>query len=430
MNNYFPHFSIKKLLDLFGRDKSGNVAILFGMTLIPLIALGGSAIDFLRAMDARTTLRTATDAAAIAAVKMGANETTPDDEIRANIQTYMDANWTITHQKPEFTFSFNDAGNLVVQSTSLVKTVFLSVIGIDETPISALSEVATGAGKIEVAMVLDNTGSMAGSKIIALKDSTQLLLDTLFEADPTGEAVKVGIVPFAEFTNVGETAKNEPWLDIDETTNKWCEAAEWTNNQHNNDMCDSFQYTPGSWHGCVAPRANPYDASDEEPISGSLVRGIPAPCHVQEITRLTNSEQVLDAEIEKMQSSGWTYIPVGMEWGWKVLSPEGPYADGADYDDEEWIKAMLVFTDGANTAYFPNTGGTADQRTEVICNAIKDKEIKVYTITFEVIDTGIKDLMQQCASSPSWYFDAADGDALKAAFQAIANDLNKIRLAR
>ncbi|HMK42069.1 MAG TPA: pilus assembly protein TadG-related protein, partial [Methyloceanibacter sp.] len=50
----------------FARDKAGNVAILFGLALIPIVIGVGAAIDYGRALVVRDRMADAADAAALA----------------------------------------------------------------------------------------------------------------------------------------------------------------------------------------------------------------------------------------------------------------------------------------------------------------------------------------------------------------------------
>ena len=62
---------------------------------------------------------------------------------------------------------------------------------------------------IEVALQLDVTGSMAGSKLQALKDATKLLVDTLIPDDPAllnGQKVRIGYAPYDYGVNAGPYA--------------------------------------------------------------------------------------------------------------------------------------------------------------------------------------------------------------------------------
>ncbi|HEY8564960.1 MAG TPA: pilus assembly protein TadG-related protein [Beijerinckiaceae bacterium] len=52
----------------FGRDRDGNVAVVFALMLLPVVAMAGFALDYTRATQARSSLQMAADTAAIAAV--------------------------------------------------------------------------------------------------------------------------------------------------------------------------------------------------------------------------------------------------------------------------------------------------------------------------------------------------------------------------
>ena len=52
----------------FRDERKGNVAIIFGLSLVPMVFLGGMALDFSSAIQKRTRLNAAADAAALAAV--------------------------------------------------------------------------------------------------------------------------------------------------------------------------------------------------------------------------------------------------------------------------------------------------------------------------------------------------------------------------
>ena len=54
----------------------------------------------------------------------------------------------------------------------------------------------------------------------------------------------------------------------------------------------------------------------------------------------------------------------------------------------------------------------------------------IYTITFQLADGPIKDLMRNCATEPEMYYDTPTNDQLQAVFQAIAKGLNKLRISK
>ena len=82
--------------------------------------------------------------------------------------------------------------------------------------INVTSEVLWGMKKLELALALDNTGSMASSgKMAALKKAAHALLDTLKKAAKKDGDIKVAIIPFDTTVNLGTSYKNQPWFDID-----------------------------------------------------------------------------------------------------------------------------------------------------------------------------------------------------------------------
>lgn len=78
------------MLFRFRRDTRGVTAILFALLLVPIIAFTGIAIDYGRALAARTKLVQAIDAAALAA---GAFPNLDQEEIERQAQIFFDANY-------------------------------------------------------------------------------------------------------------------------------------------------------------------------------------------------------------------------------------------------------------------------------------------------------------------------------------------------
>ena len=75
-------------------------------------------------------------------------------------------------------------------------------------------------------------------------------------------------------------------------------------------------------------------------------------------------------------------------------------------------------------------GNALDDRTAAACRHAQDQGIRVYTITFQVSSSSTRDMMRDCATHPSLYFDSPSNAALRNAFELIAGDLTNLRLAR
>ena len=201
-------------------------------------------------------------------------------------------------------------------------------------------------------------------------------------------------------------------------------------------------------------------------------------CTIQPIIRLTNNQSDILAEINAMTAYGATVIPAGLMWGWHLLSPNGPFADGVPYSDATTVKVIILVTDGFNDVQdlqpntYPTNGFNAaiynaygyasphltllplpdslngvedqadynlDQKLITLCNNIKavtdgngnSGRIQIYAIGFgnTINDSGLQ-LLQQCASSPLNFFYNPTGDELNTTFQNIALGLNKLRLSK
>ena len=101
--------------------------------------------------------------------------------------------------------------------SATINTMFWRVVGQQQVNITASGEVVWGIKKLNLALALDNTGSMASSnKMTALKEAAHNLLNTLQKAEKTPGDIKVSIVPFAVDVNVGTDNVDAAWIDWDD----------------------------------------------------------------------------------------------------------------------------------------------------------------------------------------------------------------------
>ena len=77
-------------------------------------------------------------------------------------------------------------------------------MGQGEITVTASAEILRKG--LEVALILDNTGSMKGGKLESLRNASQDLVDILFQVPELQANLKVGIVPYSASVNVGSIA--------------------------------------------------------------------------------------------------------------------------------------------------------------------------------------------------------------------------------
>jgi len=510
-------FSPLRRLSQFLRERSGNVAMLFGLAAIPFFAMGGMAVDFSRAMMVKNRLGTALDATALA---LGAQVGLNQQQVRAQAQAYFNANYPSRELGTPSALNINYAGNTVTISASAsVPTVIIGLVGVDELDVQSSVEVTREMKGLEVALVLDTTGSMAESgKMPALKAAAKDLLAILFGDQQNSTQLHIGVVPFAAAVRLNNplAAVTAGWIDTGGLST--FARSNFDNGRYayalypplNGATPAAYQLSKNQqWRGCVEARPDGLEATDtppmavvvtasdantrwvpflapDEPDSGSGTSGwsnrylsdgvtgtwqarlmnsakyagvtnggVNAQCAMQAILPLTGNRASIEAKIDALNPSGHTHIPIGLGWGWRVLSPTSPYTEGVAYNDAETSKALILMTDGVNTIPTNNSpagsGYTAygylyqsrlgstnantakanmDDQTAAQCEAIKDAGVRVYTILFMETDNTVRDLLRECATTPALFFDTPTTAQLKTVFRLIASDLSNLRVSK
>lgn len=488
----------RRFLSRFASNTRGNVAMIFGVSLFPIMISVGVAVDLSRSLAVRERLSQAIDTAALAA---GASPGMTTATKTTYVQDYLKANYDTSQIGALGSLSISEVADVVtVSATATMDTVFLGIIGYNNLTLNVSTEVTRNSSGLEFVMVLDNTGSMYGSKIADLKTAANKLVDVLYGAPGSTSPLKIGMVPFSAAVNIGTAARAEGWMDEhgDATL-----AASKMNYSTGQTVWDLYDAIPNrAWDGCVEARQQPYDTTDDAPVGGDTLfqpyfapdersssgydnsyfsdgitgttqvrqkyvgkyvgtsvssssKGPLRGCTVDPVTRLTNDRTTITNAINAMGASGYTHIPVGLVWGWRLISPDAPFTEGVDYTDTDWKKALVILTDGENTidtesndnksnysAYghlvdgrlgTTNSGTFRNQlntNTSLLCTRIKAEGIRVYSITFNVSSSTVTSLMRGCASEPGLYFNSPSGAELTAAFEAIAQDLNNLRVSK
>ena len=246
---------IKKIfaacLRTFFKSDHGNVAMMFALSLIPLMIGAGVGLDFARAMLVRQQMGEALDAAALA---VGSTTGLSQSDAQALAQKYFNSNYTVSaadYGTPTVTIpasGYNSKGSVTITASDTMPTVLVKLIGITTIPITTSSNVVWGQTRLWVALVLDNSGSMtqgdsSGSKMTALKNGANSLLGILQNASTTAGDVKVSIVPFVNNVNMGTANVGASWIDW----MNWECAPQKTSDDY--DCKDPYQVSDVVWSG-------------------------------------------------------------------------------------------------------------------------------------------------------------------------------------
>lgn len=388
--------------------------MLFGLLMFIMLGAAGMALDYQRAVTIQTNMQEAADAALIAAVKLKSTRPSMTDaDVRARAKAFFDSNM---RNMSSYSYSGFDVSYdpITMQYTldfdSKIRTTLLHAVNFGKIEPKVVSKAKLGRPPyLEVAMVLDNTGSMKDDgKLDDLKKAATNLVSTLYSSADAD--VKVALVPFAQYVSVGDDKEGAVWLD---------------------------DGSPGaSFDGCVGSRGYPANTTD----SDYAVNPVPAvdgePCPA-EILELTDERSKIEDAIDDMEANGWTYIPSGLVWGWRVISASAPFTEATTADelkDKNGVKAIILMTDGENTKSpdYPTHDDSditdANKITDELCDAIKKENIVVYTIAFAVTDATVKTLLQDCGTTPGHFFEPDTAGELNGAFEAIGGALRNISL--
>jgi Flp pilus assembly protein TadG len=187
-------------------DRRGSMLVWMSFLMIPLMGFVGLGVDTGRGYMVRARLSQALDSAALVAGRSTADQAGAEARARimfkANLPPgYMDA--TVTGP----TFTFNNTDHTVkVAASAVVPTYFLHLIGHDTVTVSVDTEVQRNANSLEIALVLDVTGSMSGSKILDLKLAAKDLIDTVVWDDQSQYYSKIAIIPYSNSVNLSAQA--------------------------------------------------------------------------------------------------------------------------------------------------------------------------------------------------------------------------------
>jgi len=391
----------------FKKDEKGNFAVMAAVTIAMLVAGLVVAVDASNGYFAKQRLQDTTDAIALM-VARGGIETQADLDAAAN--EYLQATYPGSEGVNIRLQDISRDGDLVtVTATNKIPTYFTGIFGSSGLDIGATSEALYADTKLEIALVLDSTGSMYGSKLASLKVAANGLVEQL-EANNSRGNIKMSVVPFAQYVNVGPNNVNANWVDIR------------TNGSE----------SVNDWNGCVGSRLG--SLNERVDVQGTAVPAANDLICPTALSPLTSNLNVTQSTISGLQAEGWTYLPSGLMWGWRTLDSRAPFTAAADKNDAKTDKIMIVMTDGANTrsqsGRFHNgqSQNNADKTASNICTRVKRDDITIYTIAYEVEDTQTENLLRNCASTADNYFDASNGSQLKDAFDVIAANLTELRL--
>ena len=185
------------------------------LALVPMMLAAGAGIDMVRANYVQSVLQDAADAAALAGATSGK---TSEAELNLIVNEYPEVNdaKSVLNQIDKIDSKLDKKARLFeVTIKGKLDTSLTQLAGINSMDLGARAEVILGGAALEVALVLDNIASMnSDGRMDSLKVAASSLIDKLVDLKATGADVQIGIVPFADYVNVGLSNRTEPWMKM------------------------------------------------------------------------------------------------------------------------------------------------------------------------------------------------------------------------
>ena len=447
--------SASRLINRFRENQSGTTAIIFGVSALAMFGAMGAAMDISRAVSERSRVQTVADIASLQAARSLDGD---EAQILQSAQAIFAQHFP-TSSPATVTGVVRNGDAVTIQAESKVDTYLAAFLGFDEVPVSVSSTSTYAVNDVDIALVLDTTGSMAGGKMSDLKTAAGELLDTLEAVE--GDGIRLSVVPFAQHVNVGLSRAGADWLDVpaDRVTPAAteCRMERPVIGQSNcrtvyatgyNDgvpfdysypvcdtqygeeeqVCRTFPERTETWQGCVGSRNVPLDT--QAAYAGVRIPGVMGTCGT-ELQPMTANFTSARSTIDALAPNGDTYMPSGVLWGWRTLDGAAPFGNSRAATSD---RVLVLMTDGQNTrSKFGDRHDGWDQndanrKTRDLCRNIKGDSITVYTIAYGVTDGATQSLLRNCASSGSNYFSADSASELSKAFKDIAGAVTSLRV--
>ncbi len=399
-------------------NRDGNVLMLFALCLPVIILALGAAVDFSRGSDAHVKMQTALDAAVLAGAKALSDGEADAATVEAIAQAAFEANIADSlgsfSSTPTITLTVDmQEGVLEAYGNAEFAHAF-SVLGDDDSSqVGGYSQAGFNVLDIEMALMLDVTGSMEGQKVEDLKDASTAVIDMMIGeggSASTSNTTRISLVPYSAAVNAGDFAETA---------------------------------SGGASADCVVERTGPHSDDDLAPGSAPVGTSPAAYCPDSEIMALSDDAEDLKDRIEDMSTGGCTAGHIGVAWSYYTLSPNwsGVFPSEsapAAYGAQNTLKVALLMTDGEFNTYYDGMSDptcsepakTASRNLTLdLCDAMRADGIVVYSVAYQA-PSDAELMLRQCAEDPDKYFETNTGPELIAAFQEIADEVRNLRLTR
>lgn len=339
----------------YWKDEDGAIMLLSLFIFAMMVIVGGIAVDVAHYERDRTLIQQQLDAAVLAAASL--TQDVPAEDV---VNSYMAA-VGLNNLKFIVESNENKTGGIVVGRTVSasveggIDTYFMRYLGVANIGMPLLAEASETVENIEIALVLDVSGSMGpykdSRKIQSLRNAAKSFVREVL-SDAEENRVSISIVPYSTNVNAGPDILGKYKTTTEHSYSNCVDfkADDFTNLQ----ISPTVQLQRSGHFQFQA-------MSMSDPANGQWV------CRIDNgfrITPLSQSAAHLEARLEDLTPEGSTSIDIGVKWGLALLDPSTRpvvsdlISDGIieqtfsgrpfDYGHKDSLKVLVIMTDGEN----------------------------------------------------------------------------------
>mgnify|MGYP003624406171 FL=1 len=453
--------AIVKYLSIRWRaDTGGNIAIIFALSLIPILAIVGVAVDTQMTLTQKNKVQAVVDSAVIFGARQmqeGASRTAVAQDVDAYVTALLKQQSSSLDCAPVAVEYKEDTQDIDASIFCSQPTTLSHVMGQTKMNFRVRSGSTYGIGKVDVAFVFDVSGSMGNSgKMADLKaaalDAVNTLLPASYDTAKLDD-VRLAMTSYDTMVNAGSYFKAVTNKNATRTytvnynvTTQICIAYK------SNGKCKTYQNvvtpkvaTKTITSKCVKERLGAQAFTDAAPGPGAWLEEAEANFNTSSETwsvetcnsigplPLTDNRTALKAYVNGLNDFSNTAGHMGVAWGWYLIDPKWdsvwPAASKPlPYDEPDSAKAMIMMTDGEFNSYFSGGAqGNSFEQAKKMCDAAKEEHIVIYTVAFQAPKQG-QDILNYCATSADHAFEPENGQELKDAYSMIAKSISDLRI--
>jgi len=270
-------FTLGSGLVRFGHDRQGAIAVTFALTLLPLMAFTTAAVEYGRMTAQRARLQVAADTVSLALAPSAFN--------KSETQILAEANAMLQSLNPGAPFTavrsptapvLNATGTEITLQIEAPFAPVFNFLQFSREPLVAMATAAIANTTYEIALVIDNSGSMLASaggdsKMKSAQIAANRLVDAMMTSERSAARTKISIVPFTLTVKIGSAYRNETWMDRYGESPIHYENFESQTlpNGYKPTRFDLFTATNVPWAGCVETRPGSWGVNDAPPTSSA-----------------------------------------------------------------------------------------------------------------------------------------------------------------